>query len=105
MNESTGQKVNWGREILHVLGIVGKVIFRILSYFFNILLTILLIGLITGIIVGSVFAIYINNNLDLEIDPSSIVTVNRDSATRFYYMSYANEQDRIDRIGTPVELT
>ena len=105
MNESTGQKVHWGREILHVLGIVGKVVFRILSYFFNILLTGLLIGLITGIIVGSVFAIYINNYLDLEIDPASIVKVNRDSATRFYYMNYATEQDRIDRIGTPVELT
>ncbi|MBQ3707645.1 MAG: transglycosylase domain-containing protein [Clostridia bacterium] len=104
MNESNGQKVNWGRETLHVLGIVGKVVFRIFSYFLNILLTILLIGLITGIIVGSVFAIYINNNLDLEIDPSSIVTVNRDSATRFYYMNYATEQDRIDRIGTPVEI-
>ena len=104
MNDSTDRRVNWGRETLHVLGIVGKVIFRIFSYFLNILLTILLIGLITGIIVGSVFAIYINNNLDLEIDPASIVTVNRDSATRFYYMNYATEQDRIDRIGTPVEI-
>ena len=86
MNQNGTTKVNWGREVLHVLGIVGKVLFKIFSYFMNILLTVLLIGLITGVIVGTVFAIYINNYLDLEFDASTIVTVNQDSATRIYYM-------------------
>ena len=65
MNQNGTTKVNWGSEVLHVLGIVGKVLFKIFSYFMNILLTVLLIGLITGVIVGTVFAIYINNYLDL----------------------------------------
>ena len=70
----------------------------------NILLTILLIGLITGIIVGSVFAIYINNYLDLTIDPSLLdIAASGTTTTRFYVMNYATEDDRINRIGEPVE--
>lgn len=102
MNET--KSTNWGSESLHVLGIIGAVLFRIFSYFMNILLTVLLICLITGVIVGSVFAIYINNYLDLEIDPSSIVRINRDSTTRLYYMDYETEEDRINREGTAVEI-
>ena len=104
MKESDSPRVNWGSETLHVLGIIGHVLFRVFSWFMNILLTLLLIGLITGIIVSTVFAIYINNHLDLEIDPSSIVSVNRDSATRIYYMKYDTMEDRINRVGTPVEI-
>lgn len=104
MNQNGTTKVNWGREVLHVLGIVGKVLFKIFSYFMNILLTVLLIGLITGVIVGTVFAIYINNYLDLEFDASTIVTVNQDSATRIYYMDYETAEDRQNRIGTAVEI-
>ena len=62
-NDNNETRVNWGMEVLRVLGIIGMVLFKIFSYFMNILLTILLIGLITGIIVSSVFAIYINNYL------------------------------------------
>ena len=104
MNPNGTTKVNWGREVLRVLGIVGKVLFKIFSYFMNILLTVLLIGLITGVIVGTVFAIYINNYLDLEFDASTIVTVNQDSATRIYYVEYETSEDRQNRNGTAVEL-
>lgn len=104
MNQNDRARVNWGWEILRVLGIIGKVLLRLLSYLVNILLTVLLIGLITGIIVGTVFIIYINNYLDLEIDPNTIVAVNRDSITRIYYMDYETEEDRINRNGTPVEI-
>ena len=104
MRDSSSENVNWGSELLRVLGIIGKVVFRIFSYFLNVFLTLLLIGMITGIIVASVFAIYVNNHLDLEIDPTTISTVNRDSSTRIYYMEYATEEDRINRNGTPVEL-
>ena len=98
------RQVNWGREVLNVLRIVGKVLLRILSYFINIFLTVLLIGLITGIIVASVFAVYINQHLDLEIDPNTIVTLTQDSTTRIYYMQYDTVEDRINRDGTPVEI-
>ncbi len=103
-NDNNETRVNWGMEVLRVLGIIGRVLFKIFSYFMNILLTILLIGLITGIIVCSVFAIYINNYLDLEIDPSTIVAANSDSTTRIYYMKYDSIEDRINRNGTPVEI-
>ncbi len=104
MQDHESAKVNWGSEILHVLGVIGSVLLRLLSYVMNIVLTVLLIALITGIIVGSVFAIYINNYLDLEIDPSTIVSVNRDSTTRIYYTDYETEDDRLSRDGTEVEL-
>ncbi len=104
MKEKDSVKVNWGLETLRVLGIVTKVGIRILSYVMNILMTVLLIGLITGIIVGTVFAIYINNYLDLEIDPNITVVANRDSATRLYYVDFETEEDRINRIGTEVEI-
>ncbi len=103
MRDHDGARVNWGAEVLRVLGIIAGVLLRILSYFFNILLTVLLIGLITGIIVATVFAIYINTHLDLEIDPSLISTVNRDSTTRIYYMDFEDEEARQNRDGTAVE--
>ena len=103
-NDNNEMQVNWGAEVLRVLGIISRVLFKIFSYFMNIFLTVLLIGLITGIIVCSVFAIYINNYLDLEIDPSIIVTANSDSTTRILYMDYDSIEDRINRNGTPVEI-
>jgi len=97
-------EVNWGLEVMHVFGIIGKVMLRLLSYVMNILLTILLIGLITGIIVGTVFAIYINNYLDLTVDPSLLKTSESGTTTtRFYVMEFDSEEDRINRNGTPVE--
>lgn len=104
MGQNGNTRVNWGLEVLRVLKIIGRVLFKIFSYFMNILLTVLLICLITGVIVATVFAIYVNNYLDLEIDPSTIVTVNQDSATRIYYMDYETAEDRINRNGNAVEL-
>ncbi len=104
MNQNNSSNVNWGEEVLRVLGIVGRVLLRVLSYFMNILLTVMLIGLITGIIVGTVFVIYINTYLDLEIDPALIVTASKDSTTRIYYVDYETLEDRQNRNGTPVEI-
>jgi len=103
-NAPDNYKINWGKETFKVLGIIGKVLLRLVSYSFNILMTILLIGLITGIIVCTVFAIYINNYLDLEIDSNLITTVNTNSTTRIYYMDYETMEDRQNRNGTPVEI-
>lgn len=97
-------EVNWGLEVLRVFGMFGKGCLRALSYVLNILLTVLLIGLITGIIVGSVFAIYINNYLDLTIDPALLdIAESGTTTTRFYVMQYKTAEDRINRNGTPVE--
>ncbi len=97
-------EVNWGLEVMQVFGTIGKVLLRIFSYVLNILLTVLLIGLITGIIVGTVFAIYINNYMDLTIDPSLLRTsASGTTTTRFYVMEFDSEEDRINRNGTPVE--
>ncbi len=104
MSQNDTTRVGWGTEVLRVLRIIGRVLFKIFSYFMNILLTVLLIGLITGVIVCTVFAIYVNNYLDLEIDPSIIVNVNRDSATRIYYIAYDTPEDRLNRNGTPIEI-
>jgi len=93
----SNNRVNWGLEVLRVLGVIGKVLFRIFSYFMNILLTVLLIGLITGIIVCTAFAIYINTYLDLTVDPDQFVTVNQDSTTRIYYEEYETLDDRLNR--------
>ncbi len=103
-NAGDHAEVHWGRETLKVFGIIGKVILRLLSYVFNVLLTVLLIGLITGIIVCSVFAIYVNNYLDLEIDPNLITTVNTNSTTQIYYMDFETQEDRQNRNGTLVEI-
>lgn len=82
----------------------GRVALRILSYVVNIVLTLLLIGLVCGVIIGTVFAIYIKNDLDLEIDPSLLIMADKDTTTRVYYMDYETHEDRLIRNGTPVEL-
>lgn len=105
MKQNSGSAdVNWGGEVGTFFGRIGKILLRILSYFVNILLTVTLIGLITGIIVAGAFAIYVNNYLDLEIDPSLIATATSDSTTRIYYMKYDTMEDRQNRNGTPVEI-
>ena len=47
---------------------------------------------------------YIKNNLNLEIDPSTLIMVGEDTTTRIYYMDYETHEDRLIRNGTPVEL-
>ncbi len=98
-----GKKVD-REKVLAVLAIIGKVFLRVLSYVVNILLTILLIGMICAVIIGTVFAVYIKNNLDLEIDSSVLVSAGTDTTTRIYYMDYETEEDRLIRNGTPIEL-
>ena len=78
---------NW--EIAKLVLIrIGKILLRILSYFFNIILTVLLIGLICGVIVGTVFAIYIKNYVDPEIDSSLLRGAGSDTTTRMFYNEY-----------------
>lgn len=99
------RKININKElIVKILKITGTVILRIFSYLINILLTIMLIGMICAVIIGTVFAVYIKNNLDLEIDSSMLVTAGTDTTTRIYYMHYDTPEDRQIRNGTPVEL-
>lgn len=82
----------------------GRIALRVLSYVVNIFLTILLIGMICGIIIGTAFAVYIKNDLDLEIDSSMLVSAAQDKTTRIYYMKYDSMEDRQIRNGTPIEL-
>jgi len=103
-NQSGGSQVEWGKEVLHAFGIIGRVLFRLLTYVLNVLLTLMLIGLITGVIVGTVLAIYIKNYIDPSLDTSLLVKSGSDTTTRIYYMEYATPEDRQNRIGTPVEI-
>lgn len=91
-------------NILSTLKIIGKVSLRVLSYVVNILLTVILIGLISAVIIGTVFAVYIKNNLNLEIDTTMLVSAAKDTTTRIYYMDYETPEDRLIRNGKPVEL-
>ena len=98
------EKVDWSQETATVLGRIKKVLLKIVTIFLNIVLTVVLITLLTAIIVGCTFAVYVNKHLDLHFDPSTIVSVNTDSTTRIYYMSYRTEDDRINRNGIPIEI-
>ena len=73
---------------------------KIFTYILNTLLTLLLIGFITGIIVVCAFAVYVNRNLDPEID-ESLLNVGQSITTKLYYYDY---EDREYRVGEPVEL-
>ncbi len=102
-NQNRGS-VDWGKEVLHAFGIVGRVLLRLLSYVLNILLTLMLIGLITGVIVGTVLAIYIKNYIDPTLDTSLLMKAGSNTTTRIYYMDYATPEDRQNRNGVPVEV-
>ena len=93
-----------GEIALVTLKIIGKILLKVLSYVVNILLTVILIGLICSVIVGTVFAVYIKNNLDLNIDTEMLISEGKDTTTRIYYMKYDTHEDRLVRNGTPVEL-
>ncbi|MBQ3125986.1 MAG: transglycosylase domain-containing protein, partial [Clostridia bacterium] len=102
MNQSPKRrKTGWGREILHALGIIFRVLMTALRWVLNVLITILLIGAITGIIVGSAFAIYVKNFIDTEVDETKFALTQTNQTTKLYYMDY---EDRLNRVGTPVEL-
>ncbi len=101
---SASQKTDDENKTAEGFKTAGKVILKIFSYLINIVLTLLLIGLISGVIIGTVFAVYIKNNLDLEVDTSLLVSAAKDTTTRVYYMKYDSEEARQLRQGTPVEL-
>lgn len=92
---------DWGNEVAHSVGLIGKVFGKIFSYILNILLTIVLIGLVTGTIVGGALAIYIKNYVDPSLDEFEFMTSSQNMTTKIYYMNFS---DRINRIGVPVEL-
>ncbi|MGM9626053.1 MAG: transglycosylase domain-containing protein, partial [Eubacteriales bacterium] len=96
--EQDGERVNWGGEMLHAGGIMGRVILRILSWVLNIVITVGLIGMITGTIVVGVFALWIQNYIDPTID-SSLLTTSQDLTTCLYYMDYSENP-----LGVPVEI-
>lgn len=108
MNRNTNKrpqnKVNWSQEAAGAGKLAGKIIGRIFSYLLNIILTVLLICLITGIIVGTVFAVYIKNNIDPEVDLSQFSISNTNQTSRIYYMKYDSLEDRQNRTGVEVEL-
>ena len=67
---------DWGAECGRAMGITGKVLLKIVSYFFNILLTVLLISLITGTVVGSVFFYYVKNYIDTDMEEFDMANFN-----------------------------
>lgn len=93
--------MDWGNEIAHALKLIGRVILKIFSSVLNILLTLLLIGIICGVIVGGAFALYIKNYVDTGIDEFELMVGDQNMTTKIYYMDYT---DRVNRIGTPVEI-
>ncbi len=101
---SAREPVNWSREAAGAGRLIGKILGRALSYLLNIILTVLLICFITGIIVGTVFAVYIRNNIDPEVDLSQFSVSSTNQTTRIYYMSCDSLEDRQNRTGTLVEL-
>lgn len=84
-----------------VLRVAGRVLYKAFSYLLNTVLTVMLIGLICALIIGAVFALYIKNYVDTDIDASILSTSGTDSTTRIYYMDYT---DRENRVGTAVEI-
>ena len=94
-------ETDWGNEVAGSVGLIGKIFGKIFSYILNILLTVILIGLITGTIVGGVFAVFIKNHVDPDLEGFDYIASNQNMTTKIYYMDYT---DRINRIGTPVEL-
>lgn len=103
-NGIKAEKSQQMEKTLKILKKIGKITLRVLSYVMNVLLTVMLIGATCAIIVGTVFSIYIKNYVDPEIDSSLFAAASSDTTTRLYYMSYENEEARINEDGTPVEL-
>lgn len=80
--------------------VVGK----IFTYILNTIMTILLIAVITGTIVGIAFAVYVANYINVDVSEVVMLSTNQDMTTRLYYMDYATPDDRVNRIGTPIEV-
>lgn len=100
-NRTPKNKVNWSSEVKDSGKLAGKIVSRFFSYLLNIILTIMLICFITGIIVCTVFAVYVKNYIDPEVDLSLFSIQNTNQTTKVYYMDFT---DRENRIGELVEL-
>ncbi len=103
MGESSNNKVNWGREIWKSAKIVLSAGIKILVVLFNIILTLLLIIAIAGVISACAFAVYINNNVNTEIDETMFrfTEVVSGSSSELYRYEWT---DRTNRVGEAVPL-
>ena len=68
----------------------------------KILTIIALVATVAASVTGLVFAIYIDRNIEKEVDESLFMTVGAESATKLYYYEFS---DRENRVGTLKELT
>ena len=75
---------------------------RVLIFILNAFLTCVLVGIITGIIVGCTFAVYVKNNIVLEIDIEKY-DLNITSTTTTTTLYYDDYTDRTAREGTAKE--
>lgn len=96
--EKDENRINWGGELLHAGGIIGRFFLKLGSWLVNIIITVGLIGMITGTIVLGVFALWIQNYVDPTID-SSLLTTSQNLTTRLYCMDYSENP-----LGVPVEI-
>ncbi len=76
---------------------------RVLVFILNAFLTCILVGIITAIIVGCTFAVYVKNNIVLEVDIEKydLNITSTTTTTTLYYYDYT---DRVAREGTAVEM-
>ncbi len=76
---------------------------KVLIFILNAFLTCLLVGIITGIIVGCTFAVYVKNNIELDIDIEKYdlnITSTTTTSTLYYY----DYTDRSAREGELVQM-
>ncbi len=97
------KKIKWGTEIFKSFKLVMSVAVKVLVVLFNIILTLLLILAIMGVICGCAFAVYINSNVDTEIDETMFrfTEVVSGSASELYRYEWT---DRTNRVGEAVPL-
>ncbi len=101
MAKNQKNNINWGKETAHTAKLILRVIWKFFSAIINVLLTVLLIGLICAVIVGGALAFYIKNYVDISVDDFTVQVSAQNQTTKIYYMDY---EDRVNRIGTPVEI-
>lgn len=68
----------------------------------KILTVIALVATVVASVTGLVFAIYIDRNIEKEVDESLFMSVGAESATKLYYYEFS---DRENRVGVVKELT
>ena len=68
---------------------------RAMKSFVRILLVTLLVSVITMTVVGLCFAIYIEKNIEKEVDEELFNSVGSESSTKLYYYDFENRENRI----------